>query len=203
MFSCRSYPAPAPPRAKLHRSVTSDGAAQRFREHLIQKHLIPGVSFHSFMESDDKMFARFCNYMLREQREFDPSKVAVISEDETAYGSQDIAKGACFQKAVQLFYPRNISALRGAYQTTSLFDTATPTQPTDTQKRNLPTDFADPAGRVHDSIRNYGANETPLSQEALLMNMVAALHEFHVQYILLRGSNSLDQLFLANFFRRS
>ena len=191
-------------------SVSSANAAEQFR-----KKLMPGISFHSFMESDDTMLARFCGYMLREQPGFDMKKVAVISEDETAYGSAGIgdtrqdhrgvenAQNDCLKDAVRLFYPRDISALRGAYQTKSLFGASAPSQSNEVQQRNLPTDLADPAGRVHDSIRTYGGNQTPLSQEAFLMNIVAALHEFHVHYILLRSSNSLDQLFLANFLRRS
>ena len=35
------------------------------------------------------------------------------------------------------------------------------------------------------------------------MEMVAALRELHARYILLRSSNTLDQLFLTNFLRRS
>jgi hypothetical protein len=63
--------------------------------------------------------------------------------------------------------------------------------------------LADPAGRVHDSIRSYGGGQTPLVQEAYLLELVAALQELHARYIVLRSSNTLDQLFLANFLRRS
>ena len=56
---------------------------------------------------------------------------------------------------------------------------------------------------MHDSIRSYGGNQTPLTQEAFLLEIVAALRELHAQYILLRSSNTLDQLFLTDFLRRS
>ena len=46
-------------------------------------------------------------------------------------------------------------------------------------------------------------NQTPLNQEAFLLEIVAALRELHARYILLRSSNTLDQLFLTNFLRRS
>jgi hypothetical protein len=195
-------------------SVSSEDAAQSFRDKLGTN-----TSFHSFIDSDDERLGRFCAYMKLEQPGFPTSKLAVISEDETAYGGagmvgmssddetqgklQNGAEANCFKNAVQFFYPRDISALRGAYQTRSMFDSTAPSQPSDTQKRNLPTDLADPAGRVHDSIRSFGGNQTPLSQEASLLNIVAALREFHTRYILLRSSNTLDQLFLANFLRRS
>src|SRR4029077_4008622 len=72
----------------------------------------------------------------------------------------------------------------------------------DAQRRNLPTDLTDPAGIVHDSIRSYGGGRTPLAQEAFMVEIVSALKELHAQYILLRSSNTLDQLFLTDFLHR-
>ncbi len=111
-------------------------------------------------------------------------------------------KSDCARQALRLYFPRDISALRGAYQTKSLFDLGTSPQPAETQKRSLPTDLADPSGKVHDSIRSYGGNQTPLTQEAILLEIVAALRELNARYIFLRSSNTLDQLFLTNFLRR-
>ena len=195
-------------------SASSGDSAQSF-----QNTFEGQVIFHSFVQSDEEILGRFCKYIKNEQSGFDPSLVAIISEGETAYGgavrgskSKAIDKAdeedkknklICREKALKLYYPRDISALRGAYQTKSLFDVGTSSQAGDTQRRNLPTDLADPTGRVHDSIRNYGGNQTPLAQEAFLMEMVAALRELHARYVILRSSNPLDQLFLANFLRRS
>lgn len=189
-------------------SVSSKHAAQAFHNTFQ-----PNVTFYSFVQNDDEILGRFCNYMRREQRGFEPERVAIISEDETAYGGSGVEteeaeqpnsyENSCAEKALKLYYPRDISALRGAYQTKSLFDAGTAAQPADTQRRNLPTDLADPAGNVHDSIRSYGGNQTPLTQEAFLLEIVSALRELHVRYILLRSSNTLDQLFLTDFLRRS
>jgi len=177
------------------------------------------VVFHSFVQSDEEILGRFCKYLGAEQPGFDPGRIAIISEDETAYGgavstpkAEEVdkadendkpAKLVCREKALKLYYPRDISALRGAYQTKSLFDVGTSSQTADAQKRNLPTDLADPTGKVHDSIRTYAGNQTPLSQEASLMEIVAALRELQARYIILRSSTTLDQLFLSNFLRRS
>jgi len=166
----------------------------------------PQVTFHSFVQDDDEILRRFCNYIRKEQPGFDAGRVAIVSEDETAYGSlgmdPQIDDKNCQAKALKLYYPRDISALRGAYQTKSLFDMGTSPQPAETRKRSLPTDLSDPSGKVNDSIHSYGGNQTPLTQEAILVEIVATLRELNVQYILLRGSNSLDQLFLTNFIRR-
>jgi len=194
-------------------SVSSKPAADAFQNTFASQ-----VTFHSFVQDDDEILRQFCRYMVREQSGFDSRRMAIISEDETAYGSSGMGGDAdvdksdkpakddnkgCPGNALKLYYPRDISALRGAYQTQSLFDVGTSQQQTDTQRRSLPTDLADPTGKVHDSIRSYGGNQTPLAQEAFLLEIVAALRELHARYILLRSSNTLDQLFLTNFLRRS
>ena len=182
-------------------SVSGKNSAAAF-----QKAFDSRVTFHSFVQNDDEILERFCKYIRAEQAGFDPGKLAMISEDETAYGSSGVTEedgNVCSARALKLFYPRDISALRGAYQTKSLFNTGTSPQPADMQRRNLPTDLADPAGKVHDSIHSYGGNQTPLTQEAFLLEIVAALRELHARYIVLRSSNTLDQLFLTNFLRRT
>ena len=198
-------------------SVSSSDAAHAFQDPLESQ-----VVFHSFVRDDDENLARFCNYITFEQAGFEAGRVAMISEDETAYGRSGVTAGSitkhkakqagkdkpdkgkdCREQVLKLYYPRDISALRGAYQTKSLFDTGAAAQSPDAQKRTLPTDLADPSGKVHDSIRSYGGNQTPLTQEAFLMDMVSALREGRIRYIFLRSSNTLDQLFLTNFLRRS
>ena len=121
-------------------SVSSKHAAQVF-----QNAFRPSVTFYSFVQNDDEILGRFCNYMRREQSGFEPGQVAIISEDETAYGGSGVeTEGAekvssdeysCAHKALKLYYPRDISALRGAYQTISLFDAGTAAQPADTTEK--------------------------------------------------------------------
>src|SRR5882672_1194762 len=194
-------------------SVSGQAAASAFQNTFPDQ-----VTFHSFVRDDDAIVRRFCDYIAKEQPGFQPTRVAIVSEDETAYGSSGIRadeavaeseetkteedKYPCPNKALKLYYPRDISSLRAAYQTKSLFDVGASSQPTDIQRRNLPSDLADPSGKVHDSIRSYGGNQTPLNQEAFLLEIVTALRAFKAHYIFLRGSNTLDQLFLTNFLGR-
>jgi len=88
-----------------------------------------------------KFWSDFAKYIRAEQAGFDPGKLAMISEDETAYGSSGVTEedgNVCSARALKLFYPRDISALRGAYQTKSLFNTGTSPQPADMQRRIFP-----------------------------------------------------------------
>lgn len=165
------------------------------------------IHFHSFIESDDTLLRDYCDYL--NQKNLHAERVALISEDETAYGMQTVshlpesdAHTPC-PRAVRLFYPRDTSALRAAYQAQSIFSSPTSEQSADTQRRTLSTDLADPAGEAHDTVRSYGGNQTPLAQEAQLLGIVGVLRDHRSEYLIIRSSNTLDQLFLANFFRRA
>ena len=107
-------------------SVSSRPAAQAFHNTFKTN-----VTFYSFVQNDDAILERFCNYIRSEQGTSEAGRVAIISEDETAYGGSGVEtseaedggpKNACADQALKLYYPRDISALRAAYQTKSLFD---------------------------------------------------------------------------------
>ena len=185
-------------------SVTGRSAAEWFGTVASKDERLTGwgISFHSFQNSDDVVLNSYCHYL--HAVGLDVSRLAIISEDETAYGfagAETPKKDDPCEPALNLYYPRDISALRAAYQTQSIFSSSSSQPSADSQRKNLPSDLADPAGEAHDTIRSYGGNQTPLSQEADLMGVVNVLREHHAQYLLLRSSNTLDPLFLAKFFR--
>ena len=165
-----------------------------------------GVHFRSFVQDDTTALDRLCRYFGQDHL----SNLAILSEDETAYGyivaekgfatsySKDVCKGA-----TEIYYPRDISTLRAAYQTQSMFNAGPSQQNLDNiQRKSLPTDLADPQGRQHDTVRTYAGNQTSLSQEAQLLGIVDVLRAHRAKYVLLRSSSTLDPLFLANFLRR-
>ncbi len=175
------------------------------------------IDFRSFLQDDEAVLSLFCRYMgqasLGESgngRSNDDglANIAILSEDETAYGNvvakNDSGPGdSVCPGAINLYYPRDISTLRAAYQSQSMFNTATAQQSQDNaQRKSLPTDLADSGGEQHDTVRTYAGNQTPLSQEAQLLGIVEALRAHRAQYVVLRSSNTLDPLFLANFLRR-
>jgi hypothetical protein len=188
-------------------SVTSSRAAT-WLVASTSKHL--NVHFASFQQSDDLVLARYCRYL--QQSHFELRKLAIISEDETAYGGEysqasDPSKGSslpCDMASggpAQLYYPRDISALRTAYQKESIFSSSSSQPSTDAPRRTLTTDIADPEGKEHDTIRDYSGNQTALSQEAVLQQIVSMLRVHQSEYLLLRSSNPLDQLFLSHYLR--
>lgn len=193
----------------IHSGTANDGASiERFGQlselDLSLKAL--NIDFHGFLERDEVGLERYFQYL--EKESYKRSEIAVISEDETAYGGGNSNRrvestAECSKDALRLYYPRDIAALRAAYQTNSVFNTTAPQQSSDIQRGRLPTDLADPEGPNHDAIRSYAGNQTPLSQEAYLLGIVNAMRVCHSQYVILRSTNALDELFLASYLRRA
>jgi hypothetical protein len=166
------------------------------------------IQFRSFQHSGNVDLDRYCRYVYAAGT--DPSTVAIISEDETAFGAEynagDAGGAPCRpepskQGPVYLYYPRDIASLRAAYQNQSIFTRPTAQPSGDASRHILQNDLADPEGKDHDTIRSYSGDQTALSQEAELQQMVSLMRAHRTQYILLRSSNPLDQLFLSHFFR--
>jgi hypothetical protein len=195
------------------------------------------VDFASFQHSDGFLMSRYCEYL--NESKFDLSRLAILSEDQTAYGSEvprtrpgaprtaaqkkdpiekeDSSLPACslssapadatginsaplLHQPLRVFYPRDISALRAAYQSESIFNAPTASSSEGSQ-RSLAPDIADPQGNQHDSIRAYSGDQRALSQEAVLQQIVSELRIHQSEYILLRSSNVLDQIFLSHYLR--
>lgn len=173
------------------------------------------IRFASFQQSDDVLLRSYCSYLLGEG--FSLRRLAIVSEDETAYGAAlvhnpaeagapDQQPAGCFQKngastgLVRLYYPRGIAVLRSAYQKQSIFSSDDASS-TGTGRRTLSSDIADPEGQQHDTIREYNTGQLPQSQEGVLQQLVSQLRAHQTEYIVLRSSNPLDQLFLSHYLR--
>jgi hypothetical protein len=189
-------------------NVSSDGAV-RWLNHLASSPDLRslGIQFRSFQHSDNVSLDRYCKYLSASRTTLD--HLAIISEDETAYGGEfgtNAAEAPCRPPdgesgPVHLYYPRDISALRAAYQSQSIFSQPAVQSTAGTSRHTLQDDLADPDQKNHDTIRGYSGDQTALSQEAELQQIVSLMGAHKTEYILIRSSNPLDQLFLSHFFR--
>jgi hypothetical protein len=167
------------------------------------------VRFRSFQQDGDQVLNLYRKYLY--DQHFDVSHLAIISEDETAYGSNS-GEQICATRSFEMkeragptcvYYPRDLSALRDAYQRQGVFNATSTPQSADASQKQLASDLADPEGKEHDTIRNYSGGQTALSQEAVLKQMVSVLRAHQAEYLVLRSSNPLDQLFLSYFLRQT
>jgi hypothetical protein len=180
--------------------TVSGGHSYQWFEKWIQTLKTPGKKsfFWTAMEDDLLMVDRFCQY-LKDQK-YDLNYVAFLSEDETAFGADD--KDTCGQ-AIRLYYPRDIATLRSAYQRQSIFNQSNPQSSGSGPSTTLRGDLSEPANSDHDTVRSYGGQLTPLEQESVLLDIANRLNEKQVEFIILRSTSSLDQIFLSEFLRRS
>ncbi len=178
------------------------------------------IRFRSFEQDGNSLFRAYRAYL--KSLGFEASHLAILSEDETAYGGyRSVAYGdypsvkndlLCkLDPALDkgkvgptcLYYPRDLSALRAAYQKEGIFSAGSKAESSDATQRQLASDLADPEGSQHDSIRAYSGDQLALAQEAILAQIVSLLRSHESQYIVLRSSNPLDQLFLSHYLRKA
>lgn len=186
------------------------------------------AEFVTFQESDQYADEHFCRYMTKQG--YEASDMAILSEDETAYGNisrkdsskrdgeqaqpaaQQVAKQQkgsdnanpstdCRGPMVRLYFPRDISQLRAAYQRELKIQNSTGNSQ-NAPKLTLPLNL-DTTGSDGDSVPPYATLQTPLSQESVLVGVVANLRKHHIRVVLLRATSSLDTLFLCQFLRTS
>jgi hypothetical protein len=146
-------------------------------------------------------------------------RVALLFEDSTVFGASGAAKAGNQGKQSQsphqhppcteivdstiglpviIRFPREISLLRNAH--------ADGDDQQDGHAKSVPSPFLhlslkDPGG--NDTVPQFSSEHMPLSQEAQLMAIGRQLQRNHTEFIVINASNVLDQIFLAQFLRRS
>lgn len=188
-----------------------------------------------FDENDAIQVNRFLRWIYEQGHAL--SEVAVLSEDETAYGNlpdahkttiagSTVVKGDSREQSnqgpaqnqgqpcetaypannrpVHLYYPRDISAVRSAYEEQSIFSTTPAAESTSTPHTVLQVESG-PAGEhtATDSIEPFSGQGMALTEEAQLYGIVNTLRTHDIRYVVLRSTNSLDYLFLTRFLHRA
>jgi hypothetical protein len=169
-----------------------------------------------FDESDIVEIDRYFQY-LSERGHF-LSEVALLSEDETAYGGlpdtppdaddqQNRPVPACDPKyelknrPLHLYYPRDISTLRSAYDEQSIFGSS-PSDPS-TGAHIVLQPQATSTHHDTDTTATFSGSNSALAQEAQMYGVVDSLRVHGIRFVILRSTSTLDYLFLARFLHRA
>ena len=207
------FPSAKTPIRILSGSVSRCSTALWFRHTMQITRTTSPTSFGSFQQSDELQIFRLMNYLKEQGTEL--KDVAVVSEDETAYAnSSGPEKGdlsattapcdypyARENTPVRLSYPRDISALRSAYEKESLFTSGGVRGSHAVLQESA--ELEGEAASITDTIHSYSGSFTPVAEETVLYGLVSNLRAHHSRYILLRCTNPLDFIFLTRFFHRA
>jgi len=148
-------------------------------------------------------------------REHLHSHIAVLSEDETAFGNLDRATRSALPGSadpchvdlpkpavpfLRLYFPREIAQLRDAYQRDIKTQSSAGGQ--NEPLNSLPLSLS-VTGNDVDSVAPYSPLQTPLSQESILQAIVAALRRDHAKVVIIRAADPLDMVFLSRYLRQN
>jgi hypothetical protein len=180
------------------------------------------VHVADFSQNDAIQVDRYFRYL--HDRGHSVSEVAILSEDETAYGGlPDVPPAAFGAKAaadsappvtacepsypldkapLHLYYPRDISSLRSAYQEQSIF--ASPTaDKSPTPHAVLQPQTTTSTHHDTDTVATFSGPNLALAQEAQMYGIIDTLKTHGIRFVVLRCTSSLDYLFLTRFLHRA
>ncbi len=179
----------------------------------------PPVRIADFDQNDLIQIDHYFQFL--SDRGHEPSEVAILSEDETAYGGlpvstrnvanevtkPDTAQPVCepsyeANRPLYLYYPRDISAVRSAYQEQSIFTPAT-AETAGTAHVVLQPQVSESAHIDTDTIPSFSGVNSALAQEAELYGMIDSLKAHGIRFVILRSTSTLDYLFLTRFLHRA
>ena len=195
----------------LSGSVSSCSAVQWFERELPRaaKSAAPWhIDFGTFQENDSVHIYRLMKFLSSQGTP--PSDTAILSEDETAYAASERTDSPCDfpyaqdNRPIHLVFPRDISALRNAYEKQAVFASSEP----GLKERAHPILHGDAAddtdqSEITDTIASSAGAVAAIDQEAYLYGLVSILRTHHARYLILRCTNPLDFLFLTRFFHRA
>ena len=180
------------------------------------------VRLADFNQNDAVQIDRYFKYL--KERNHSLSEVAILSEDETAYGGlpdsrsdqpadatpdpgRDQQFSPCEPKylppdwPLHLYYPRDISALRSAYQEQSIFASSSESQ--SGSHVVLQPQAEASSHNDTDTIVSFGGANLALAQEAQMYGVIDSLRTHAIRFVILRSTSTLDYLFLTRFLHRA
>jgi hypothetical protein len=189
--------------------IVSGGATdQRSQQHFVDYEFgNQTVHFSTTVENDSFAIHAFVDYI------WDgwwgkPGEIAVLAEDQTAYGRitdewRHLGRESQEQWLFMRF-PYGISRLRNSYEQENAAATLTnaePSTPKGAPPQTLQFNLGTPDER--DVLPAYSKVQSPISQEASLMNISTALQREHVSYVGIVATDVLDAVFLIRFLRQN
>jgi hypothetical protein len=169
-----------------HRTIVISGAVTG--EESNTRQLRDGAPFCTTVETDQnswEVFRQFLNHQSMIDGEI-LRHFALLGEDETEYGNgKRLPEG---ERVLTLRFPRGIARIRNS--TEELPGVVNPSQ----AYPALPLVLRDTG---QDSIPSFSQQQSPVSQEAVLMELASTLRRERIRYVGVVATDSLDALFVT------
>ncbi len=196
----------------IHSGTATDDRTIRWFKAASQKDFTGvSISFRTFEESTAYALHHLLGFVCGQG--YSAEQMTVLSEDETAYGNLQYGNvkedkvhpsnsEACpndgSSTVLHIYFPRDISALRNAYQQDSKASGTSnnPAAPRTTLSLNLGDH-----GNDDDTVASFAPGQTPLSEEAVMMGIVSDLREHRTNLVVIEATNPLDIVFLVRYLR--
>lgn len=156
---------------------------------------IPNTTFVSFGIDRDWRIQQTIKF-LRKYGRFGNDDIAELNEDESSYGS--FQPQPLPSQPLRLYFPRNISHLRSAYEKSNIFGFGASTQARGNISLNL--DFAETSDD-DDAIPTF-AEQMPVSQDGVMHQISDVLEQHRIKVVLLSATDVLDEIFVAEILAR-
>lgn len=174
------------------------GTSTNLAVHQLNSAGTPKIDYYSFDYNSEFDVHGFADRLRASG--YDLTRFTLLVEDKTAFGGAVNETMDREIKDVQVIrFPREISLLRNAPAGGE--SSGETRNSTASYSPYLPFTVKD--SNPHDSIAMFSRENSPLSQEAQLMTIARQLHRYRTQFIGITASDTLDQIFLAQFLHRS
>jgi hypothetical protein len=158
------------------------------------------LDFATFQFSDTYEEYYLARYF--QSRDHLHSRVAILSEDETAFGNQEsLPNNKPKDSFVRLYFPREIAQLRDAYQQNVKIQQAAGSGKNPPQN-GLALSLS-VTGNDDDTVAPYSPLQSPLSQESIMQAIVDTLRREHAKVVIIRATDPLDVIFLSRYLRQN
>jgi hypothetical protein len=127
-------------------------------------------------------------------------RVAILSESGTLYGAHASHQDLPGDSPLNLVFPRGISWLRNAYQDLPAAPPGLPAGVVLPTTPMLPFAISEPT-YGDDKTPSLSATQTPISEEAALLSIANTLRRERVRFVVITGTDPLDDIFLIRFLR--
>jgi hypothetical protein len=159
----------------------------------------PEISFVSFGADKDWRSRRIKEFLTK-HREFTTDQIADLTEAESSYGSA--ARPHRTTKTddpyPHLYFPRNISHLRSAYQNSNIFGFGVSTS----GGGNVSLSLNFNETNDDDTVANFAEQQMPVSQDGLMREITQTIERRHIKVVVLSATDVLDEIFVAEILAR-